>query len=77
MIDPNYIQEAASVFSLRLCDATSLLKPDAPQQLDEGRRGAQSVKVLANAELARISIVCTQRTTARDTGITGISKVEQ
>ena len=59
MIDPNYIQEAASVFSVRLCGAISLLNPDAPQQLDEGRLGAQAYKIRANAELARISIMCT------------------
>jgi len=29
-LDQYYIQEAASVFSLRLCGAISLLNPDAP-----------------------------------------------
>jgi hypothetical protein len=36
-LDQYYIQEAATVFSIRLCGAISLLNPDVSQQLDEGR----------------------------------------
>jgi hypothetical protein len=56
LIAPNYIQDAASVFSLRICGALSLWKPDAPQRLDEARLGAQAVQVRSNADNQRVIV---------------------